>query len=472
MLTSSTSGPVRLPHNLAIPPWCPHPPHPRQAVFLALDDFEVLFGGAAGGGKSDALLMAALQYVDVPGYAALLLRKTFSDLALPDAIMTRAKAWLLPHPQIEWSDRDKVFTFPSGAKLAFGFLQSEQDRYRYQGSAYQFIGFDELTQFRQDEYEYLMSRLRRHSTGPLSEIPLRMRGASNPGNIGHEWVKARFLPSSDPITDEVVYPTDEYGRRRIFVPSKLADNPSLNREEYARTLSTLSPILREQLLEGDWGARPPGEQFDRSKVRWAQDGFLREDGSPLEVVRWARGWDLASTKPRRAGHDPDYTVGALLGRTADDEVVVGDIRRIRGDPGEVERLVMATAQHDRARFGSVAIRIEQEPGSAGAYVSERFVKALLGYDVAGIRTTGPKQERARAFSSAWMQGLVYLPSGAPWVGAYLNELEAFPNEGLHDDQVDASSLAFSAIAAHYEAATGSVVALPGAYAAPRRRSFA
>src|SRR5574340_387166 len=96
-------------------PWTPTPP---QAAFLLLDGLEALYGGAAGGGKSDALLVAALQYVDVPGYAALLLRRTYPDLALPGAIMDRAKEWLGPHlaaGSVRWIETDKTFVFPSGA---------------------------------------------------------------------------------------------------------------------------------------------------------------------------------------------------------------------------------------------------------------------------------------------------------------------------------------------------------------------
>jgi len=126
--------------------YCPHDPTPKQAEFLALDCLEALYGGAAGGGKTDALLMAALQHVHVPGYAALLLRRTYADLALPGAIMDRAKSWLRPKG-IHWDEKNKRFTFPSGATLTFGYLDTEQDRYRYQGAELQFIGFDELTQF-------------------------------------------------------------------------------------------------------------------------------------------------------------------------------------------------------------------------------------------------------------------------------------------------------------------------------------
>ena len=168
---------VETPLGVRLPTCVPHWPEPPQEAFLWLDNLEAFYGGAAGGGKSDALLMAALQYVHVPGYAALLLRKSYADLALPGAIMDRSRDWLQPHAK--WNDNDKKWTFPSGATLTFGYLQTSNDRYRYQGAEFQFVGFDELTQFDEIDYTYLLSRLRRPSTGPLSTVPLRMRAAAN-----------------------------------------------------------------------------------------------------------------------------------------------------------------------------------------------------------------------------------------------------------------------------------------------------
>ncbi len=212
----------------------------KQVDFLMLDDVtEVMYGGAAGGGKSEALLMGALQYVEVPGYAAILFRKTYQDLSLPGALMDRAGE-VLSGTSARWNGTNHTWTFPSGATLSFGYLDKENDRFRYQGSEFQYIGFDELTQFKERDYTYLFSRLRKKID---NQVPLRVRSGTNPGGAGHLWVKKRFDPQ---------------GRRppipgRMFVGAKLKDNPHIDAEDYKKTsLSQLDSQTRKQYEEGDW----------------------------------------------------------------------------------------------------------------------------------------------------------------------------------------------------------------------------
>jgi hypothetical protein len=236
------------------PPW--NGPHPRQHAFLWLSCDEAFYGGAAGGGKSDALLMAALQYVDVPNYAALIVRKTFAQLTKAGAIMDRSLDWL-KNTDAKWNGNEHKWTFPSGATLEFGHLQTSNDKYNYQGPEFQFVGFDELTQFDEDDFIYLSSRLRKPSAGPLSQVPLRLRSASNPGGKGHRWVKRRYierLPRPGDPED-----TPEKCAGRIFIPAKVKDNPSIDQDAYRRSLSALDPQTRKQLEDGDWNARPPGD---------------------------------------------------------------------------------------------------------------------------------------------------------------------------------------------------------------------
>jgi hypothetical protein len=214
--------------------YIPHRPHPKQAEFLALDTREALYGGAAGGGKSDALLMAALRYVHVPGYTALLLRRTFADLAQPGAIMERARSWLAG-TGADWNEQRKQFRFPSSAILQFGYMETANDRYRYQGTEYQFVGWDEVTQFPEQPYQYMFSRLRKLAG---VDIPLRVRAATNPGGIGHEWVRRRFIDPGSP--------------ERPFVPALIDDNPSLDAESYRASLAQLDAATRAQLEHGVW----------------------------------------------------------------------------------------------------------------------------------------------------------------------------------------------------------------------------
>lgn len=229
--------------------WCPHEPYEKQRDFLVRPELEVLYGGAAGGGKSDALLMAALQFVDVPGYSALILRRTYSDLALPGAIMDRAAEWFRP-TAATWSDSTKTWHFPSGATISFGYLETDRDRYRYQGAEFQCVCFDELTQFSEVAYTYLLSRLRK-TTGALDRVPLRMRAATNPGGVGHAWVGKRWAIQPDGSQDVSNAIDDKSGEPRVFVPARLEDNPHVD-SSYEQSLARLDATTHAQLRQGVW----------------------------------------------------------------------------------------------------------------------------------------------------------------------------------------------------------------------------
>mgnify|MGYP003676966333 FL=1 len=391
--------------------YIPHKPTTKQLAFLLLDNREALYGGAAGGGKSDALLMGALQYVSRPDYAALLLRRSYTDLALPGALMDRAREWLMP-TDARWNDKSKTWTFPSGATISFGYLEQVGAEYRYQSTEFQYIGFDELTQFTENQYRYLFSRLRKRSD---VDTPLRMRSASNPGGIGHEWVKQRFIDS------------DSVDNGRIFISARLPDNPHLDSDSYMQSLQELDPITRRQLLAGDWTARQAGGLFRRE---W----FAVVEEAPVWIKKSVRYWDLAAT-PKRVGNDPDYTAGVRVDYASDGMYYVVDVQRMRGTPADVERRIAQTAAIDGS---STQIVIEQEPGASGVNTVYNYVtRVLADYTVRGQRATGSKLERAGPVSSQAEVGNIRLLRGA-WLPEFLDELEAFPYGG-HDDQVDALS---------------------------------
>jgi len=394
-------------------PYIPHKPTPKQAEFLLLNCKEALYGGAAGGGKSDALLMAALQYVMIPHYSAILFRRTYADLALPGALMDRSMEWL-GGTDAHFDTQKHLWTFPSGATLAFGNMERERDKFRYQSAEFQFVGFDELTQFYETQYRYMFSRMRRLEG---SYVPLRMRGASNPGNIGHDWVKQRFLIEGE-------------AHRRVFIPAKLNENPYLDRENYIKALYELDPITRRQYLEGDWSARHGGSIFKRE---YFKDKIL---DNPPAIKNLIRFWDRASTVPKNQS-DPDYTVGLKLGEL-EGQYYILHVVRFRGTPKQNEDTILATAQEDGY---PAPIRMEQEPGSSGVDTIDHYARQVLkGYNFKGVRTTGDKSERAAPVATVAEQGNLFLIK-SPLTSTIIDELEAFPL-GSHDDIVDALSGAY------------------------------
>ena len=387
--------------------------HPKQREFVEDDRLEVLFGGAAGGGKSVAMLAAALKYLHVPGYAALLIRRSYSHLSQPGGLIPISREWLAGRAR--YSAATFTWHFDNGASLTFGHLDSDRDLDKYQGAEFAFVGFDEATQFPENHYRYLFSRLRRPEG---LDVPLRMRASSNPGGIGHDWVKRRFLIEGE-----------QNGRR--FIPSLLQDNPSLNQAEYLESLQQLDPLTRMRLLQGDWDALAQGGMFRRE---WF--GIIEASQVP-RGTSYVRFWDRAATAPR-PGTDPDYTVGALLG-IQDGVYFIRDIQRFRASSQGNETRIRQCAETDGR---DVPIRMEQEPGSSGKDVIDHYARTVLsGYDFKGVRSTGNKIDRAGPVASAAELGNVKLVSGH-WIGDFLDEFNAFP-QGPHDDQVDATSGAFA-----------------------------
>jgi len=269
-----------MPHSPDIP-FCPLQPTDKQRLFLRQTELEVFFGGAAGGGKSIALLMGALQHVAVPGYSALIIRKDLPRLALPGGLIPRSHEWLAG--QAEWSGARRQWRFATDgpdATLTFGYLARPLDKYRYASSEFQYIAFDELTDFDEDDYLFLFSRLRQPKHLGL---PLRIRSASNPGGVGHLWVKQRFVvQESDATEDAAGGVIHTHGR--VYIPARIADNPALDEAEYRKTLAHLPSVVRERLMNGDWSIQETGlirAEFLRYYVEVAGQLELLEPGGKL-----------------------------------------------------------------------------------------------------------------------------------------------------------------------------------------------
>ena len=388
-----------------------------------------MYGGAAAGGKSDALLMAAFQHVDIPGYAALLLRRTYTDLILPNSLLDRAHAWLGP-TAANWNGDSKTWEFPSGAKVTFGHLDSERDKYRYDGPEFQLIGFDEGTQFTETQYLHVgFGRRRRPASGPAHEIPLRTLMGTNPGGVGHAWVKQRFLIEGP-------------SQGRIFVPARMEDNPFIDREAYEKSLMELDPVTRQQRRWGDWDAREEGKWFDRTM-------FIPALPAPPIGNRFVRFWDLAATE-KTGSNDPDWTAGALMTRTDQDIYVLSDIAATRRNPGGVEEYIRATAEMDGPK---VPIYIEQEPGASGKSLIAHFQKRILrGFRVMGVPATGKQQLRVAPFQGQCELGNVKIVEG-DWNAAWLDEGEGYPTPKMHDDQIVAAAGAYTVLSGRFRDVT-------------------
>jgi phage terminase large subunit-like protein len=461
-------------------------PHPKQRKLLGAHIgcekpvFEILFGGAAGGGKSYGLLIAAAQYAwHYPQFRAVLLRRSRTEAKLPGNLIDKAKRLWLP-AGVKWLGDDSAFEFPSGARVVMGYHDgTTRDDLQFYGSDWHLIGFDELTHWPlESTYELLRSRCRKNIDDP---IPLRMIATSNPGGPGHDWVKRRFMGGVDPATQQVVAAVGSY------IPSRIDDNPSLDREPYKETLRDMHPTRRRQLLDGDWSARDPGDYF---RVEWF--GPMLDPAEVVlptsETVR-VRWWDLAASEKQDAAR----TAGVLMARVRAGCRFVEHATAFKATPGKRDDKIVQQAHIDGRH---VVVGIEIEGGSGGIAQFDALQTRLKaeGFRVVGARPQearqltwkensamarnsvglDAKQRRADPVASClergyqrrgecsntggkWWGADKDLPPltqrdglrlfAGPWTQGYVDELEGFPEAALCD-QVDATSGAWAWLEAH------------------------
>jgi predicted phage terminase large subunit-like protein len=289
-------------------------------------------------------------------------------------------------------------------------------------SQYQFVGIDEVVAIPENQAIYMLSRLRRLETN--KHIPIRFRCASNPPTREQlstgAWVKTRYV---DPKTRKA---------GAVFIPAWMDDNPYLDKEEYRKSLANLDPITRAQLEKGDWEISARGRLFER---QW----FPLVNRVKDAIKKRIRYWDLAATEISKKNKDPDYTSGTLMCITDKNEYFIEHIIRFREKPATVEANILKWANLDGR---DTCIWIEQEPGSSGKSVIDHYVRDVLpGFIIKGQQARENKITRSELLASKAEQGLVYMVKGK-WNDEFLDELDVFP-DGLHEDQVDSTSGAFS-----------------------------
>lgn len=428
-----------------------------QTIFLSTPADIAVYGGAAGGGKSFALLMEPLRHYNNPKFGGVIFRRNTVQVRNEGGLWDESMSMYYPlkgrpHEQsLEWS-------FPSGMRMKFAHLEHEKTVYNWQGSQIPFIGFDELTHFTETQFTYMLSRNRSATAG----VPGYVRATTNPdadswvrrwidwwiGEDGYP-IKERsgvvrwFIRQDDAMIwgDSKEELIEKYGSEQIpksftFIPSSIHDNKILMAKDpsYLSNLMALSRVDRLRLLGGNWNVRPSAGMF------FQREWFEVVNALPSPIVRTVRAWDRAATKPSATNPDPDWTRGVKLAKLASGQFAVLHVASGRESPLGVERLVKNTASHDGL---TTDIVIAQDPGSAGVADADNYVRLLAGYIIKITRPSADKITRAKPLSAQCEAGNVLVLRG-DWNEDFFKELENFDgSDSGHDDQVDAASDAFN-----------------------------
>lgn len=431
-----------------------------QEKFLATSADIAIYGGAAGGGKTYALLMEPLRYIFTKGYRAVIFRKNYTQITASGGLWDESLdmysdivgAIPLKTPKFQWSFQKKGNVF-------FDYLWREEDVFNWQGSQITFIGFDELTHFSKRQFFYMLSRNR--STCGIKPY---IRATCNPD--ADSWV-ADFISwwidpkSGYPISersgkirymarveDEIIWADsyrelEEKGIERskvksvTFIASTLNDNKILMKKDpsYRANLEALPLVEKERLLHGNWKIKPAaGLFFKRVQIR----EILTE--IPKDLVAVCRGWDLAATD-KDEDDEAAFTAGVLMGRRENGRFVIIDVINRQLRAGDVRSTVLVTAKMDHVKYAWCRQRLPQDPGQAGKDQKASYMEMLAGFDVQMIPESGDKVTRAEPMAAQWQHGMFDLVAGE-WNEAYLNQLESFP-DSKWKDMVDASSSAFN-----------------------------
>ena len=444
-----------------------------QELFLSTPADIAIYGGAAGGGKTYALLLEAVRHTKNPKFGAVIFRRQSIQITQEGGLWDSSfEAYGgIKGAEPKTSPR-RHWRFKSGARVGFAHIDGDMDLRGWQGSQIALIGFDELTHFTKKQFFYMLSRNR-----TTCGIHPYMRATCNPD--ADSWVAGFISWWIDPETgypipersgvirymvhnNDIVtwFDTKEEGvefARQIglnedeanravksvtFIASTLKDNKILmeNDPGYLANLLALTEVEKERLLRGNWKIKPSaGSFFKRIQIKEILKVL------PDDIISLCRGWDLAATDEDE-NKDAAYTAGVLIAKRACGRFLVVDVINQQLKAGDVRKLVLTTAQIDNAKyskFGGVRQRLPQDPGQAGKEQAQSYVNMLAGYDVIPRTESGSKESRAEPMAAQWQQGFFDVMEGE-WNEEYFNQLESFP-ESKFKDMVDAGSSAFGEI---------------------------
>lgn len=418
-------------------------PLAKQALALSCPVDDILFGGAVGGGKTDFLLAAWVQHAHLyaAGANGLIVRKTLPELR---DIMRRAHR-LFPQLGATWKGSDRTWTFPNGAILLFGYLETEEDAARYWGQEYTFLGIDEAGHYKTSApLDMLRSRLRSTVPGMRLQVIL----TANPGGKGHKWLVERYINPSPPYVPFIARNEDgdDLGFMRVYIPSRLADNPYLmkDRSYVGRILSSGPKWLVKALLMGDWRIQMDAGVLKRE---WWQDYSMLPAGDPLHIIQ---SWDTSFGKTTSKNGDASvcttwavYSGGYYL----------LDVWSGRVDFPALKKVAIDLA----AKWACYEILIE-DMASGQSLIQELMRESRLA--IRPVKPDADKTTRAFAVSPLIESKRVFIPAAnyvsgdsrfpivSTWRADFLDETSAFPN-AAHDDIVDSVSQALRNLATRF-----------------------
>lgn len=429
-------------------------PQPKQEQFLKSPADIAVIGGAAGGGKSMACSIEPLRHKDNPGFRAVLFRRTTPQITNPGGNWDESMRWYPGTGAIPTESRLR-WRWPSGARFQMTHLEREGDVENWKSTQLPLIIFEELTQFTEKQFWYMLSRNRstcgirpyiRASTNPDSDSWVRVLvdwyigpdGFAIPERSGVLRYftrlddKLEWADSAEELVERIPDLEIINVKSFTFIASKLSDNQALMKADpgYLGNLMALDRVSRGQLLDGNWDIRPAAGMY-----------FQREWVNIIEVfpndITWCRAWDLAATL-KTDSNDPDQTADILIGKCTKGKYYIAEANTLWGTPHQVRRKIRRTAEKDGY---DVMIRLPQDPAQAGKSQAQDLVTDLDGFSVVAKPVTGDKVTRFSGFSSQAEGGNVYVLESTDASGAldeWYKQLEGFPEIKLKD-LVDATS---------------------------------